>query len=80
MKAVVIRTYGGPEVLELDPAHPDPVPGPDQVVLHVRAASVNRLDLFVRAGIPTLKLTLPHILGADAAGEIASVGSDVADL
>ncbi|MGQ0798028.1 MAG: zinc-binding dehydrogenase, partial [Methanobacteriota archaeon] len=42
--------------------------------------SVNRLDLFVRAGIPTLKLTLPHILGADAAGEIASVGSDVADL
>jgi len=80
MKAVVIRTYGGPEVLEVDPSHPDPVPGPDQVVLRVRAASINRLDLLVRAGIPTLKLTLPHILGADAAGEIASVGSDVVDL
>jgi NADPH:quinone reductase-like Zn-dependent oxidoreductase len=80
MKAVVLRAYGGPEVLQLDPQHPDPVPGPDQVVLRVRASALNRLDLFVRAGIPTLKLSFPHILGADAAGEVASVGSDVADL
>jgi len=80
MKAVVFRTYGGPEVLEIDPRHPDPVPGPDQVVARLRAASVNRVDLFVRAGIPTLKLTLPHILGADGAGEIAALGSDVRDL
>ena len=80
MKAVVFRAYGGPQVLEVDPRHPDPVPGPDQIILRVRAASVNHLDLFVRAGIPTLKLTLPHILGADASGEIASVGSDVTDL
>ena len=60
--------------------YPDPVPGPDQVVVRVHAAALNHLDLFVREGIPTLKLTLPHILGSDGAGHIASVGSDVTDL
>ena len=60
--------------------YPDPVPGPDQVVVRLHAAALNHLDLFVREGIPTLKLTLPHILGSDGAGHIASVGSDVTDL
>ncbi len=77
MKAAVVPRYGGPEVLEFVEDHPDPVPGPDEVVLHVHAASINHLDLTVRQGIPTLKLTLPHILGADAAGEVAKLGSDV---
>ena len=62
------------------PDHPDPVPGPDQIVVRVHAAAINRLDLFVRDGIPTLKLTLPHILGSDGAGHVAEVGSDVTDL
>jgi len=79
MKAVVVPRYGGPDVLELVADHPDPVPGPDQVVLRVHATSLNHLDLFVREGIPALKLTLPHILGSDAAGDIAEVGSDVTD-
>lgn len=77
MKAVVIPRYGGPEVLEFVEDQPEPVPGPDEVVLHVHAASVNHLDLAVRKGIPTLKLTLPHIPGADVAGEVARLGSDV---
>jgi len=64
----------------LVPDHPDPVPGPDQIVVRVHAAAINRLDLFVRDGIPTLKLTLPHILGSDGAGHVAEVGSDVTDL
>src|SRR3989442_14865121 len=80
LKAVVVPRFGGPEVLELDRHHPDPVPGPDQVVVRVHAASLNHLDLAVREGIPTLKLTLPHILGCDAAGDIAEVGSDVTDV
>ena len=80
MKAVVVPRYGGPDVLELVADHPDPVPGPDQVVLRVHATSLNHVDLFVREGIPALKLTLPHILGSDAAGDIAEVGSDVTDL
>jgi len=80
MKAVVVPRYGGPEVLEVVRDHPEPVPGPDQVVVRVRAASVNRIDLFVRQGIPTLKIPLPHVLGADAAGEISQAGGDVAEL
>lgn len=72
--------YGGPDVLELVRDYPDPVPGPDQVVVRVHATSLNHLDLFVREGIPTLKIPLPHILGSDAAGDIAEVGSDVVDL
>lgn len=77
MKAVLLPRYGGPEVLEFVADRPEPVPGPDEVLVHVHAASLNHLDLTVRKGIPTLKLTLPHILGADMAGEAAKVGSDV---
>jgi NADPH:quinone reductase-like Zn-dependent oxidoreductase len=77
MKAVVIPQYGGPEVLTFVEDAPEPVPGPDEVVLHVHAAGLNHLDLAVRAGIPTLKLTLPHIPGADVAGEVAKLGSEV---
>lgn len=72
--------YGGPEVLEVAADHPDPVPGPDQVVVRVHAAALNRLDLFVREGLPTLTLALPHILGSDGAGHVAEVGSDVTEL
>jgi NADPH:quinone reductase-like Zn-dependent oxidoreductase len=67
-------------VLEVAADYPDPVPGPDQVVVRLHAAGLNRLDVFVREGIPTLKLALPHVLGADGAGHIAAVGSDVTDL
>jgi len=77
MKAVVLPRYGGPEVLEYVEDRPKPIPGPDEVLLHVHAASINHLDLTVREGIPTLKLVLPHILGADVAGEVAQLGSDV---
>src|SRR5439155_1162230 len=80
LKVVVLPQYGGPEVLEFVQDYPDPVPGPDQVVVRMHAAALNHLDLFVREGIPTLKLTLPLILGSDGAGHIASVGSDVTDL
>jgi NADPH:quinone reductase-like Zn-dependent oxidoreductase len=66
--------------LELVSDQPDPVMGPDQVVVRLHAASLNHLDLLVRAGIPTLKLALPHILGADGAGHVAEVGADVTDL
>ncbi len=77
MKAVLLPRYGGPEVLEYVEDRPEPVAGPDEVLVHVHAASLNHLDLTVRKGLPTLKLTLPHILGADVAGEVAKLGSDV---
>jgi NADPH:quinone reductase-like Zn-dependent oxidoreductase len=65
MKAVRIHEDGGPEVLRYEDA-PDPEPGPDDVLIHLRAASLNRLDLWVRAGRPSVPK--PRILGADGAG------------
>src|SRR3989442_12462188 len=80
MKAVIFRTHGGPEVLEYVTDFGEPALGPKDVLVRVRACALNHLDLFVRQGIPTLRLPLPHILGSDIAGEIATVGDDVADL
>ena len=80
MKAIIFRSHGGPEVLEHVTDFGEPVLGPGDVTVRVRACALNHLDLFVRQGIPTLKLPLPHILGSDVAGEIAAVGDDVADL
>lgn len=53
---------------------PDPVAAPDGILLRVRAAALNHLDLFVRAGIPGVKISLPRILGSDIAGEVVAVG------
>lgn len=65
MKAIRIHEDGGPEVLRYEDA-PDPEPGPGEVLIHLRAASLNRLDLWVRAGLPSVPK--PRILGADGAG------------
>ncbi|MEW6567189.1 MAG: zinc-binding dehydrogenase [Chloroflexota bacterium] len=76
MKAVLFRQHGGPEVLEYAD-FPTPEPGPGQVLVRLRAAALNRLDLWTRAGWPGLRLELPHIPGADGAGEVAAVGPGV---
>jgi NADPH:quinone reductase-like Zn-dependent oxidoreductase len=65
VKAVRIHEDGGPEVLRYEDA-PDPEPGPDEVLIQLRAASLNRLDLWVRQGLPSVPK--PRILGADGAG------------
>jgi NADPH:quinone reductase-like Zn-dependent oxidoreductase len=65
MKAIRIHEDGGPEVLRYEDA-PDPEPGPGEVLIELRAASLNRLDLWVRAGLPSVPK--PRILGADGAG------------
>jgi NADPH:quinone reductase-like Zn-dependent oxidoreductase len=59
---------------------PEPRPGPGQVQVRLRAAALNRLDLWTRAGLPSLTLELPHITGADGAGEISDLGAGVAGL
>jgi NADPH:quinone reductase-like Zn-dependent oxidoreductase len=73
VKAVRIHEDGGPEVLRYEDA-PDPEPGPDEVLIQLRAASLNRLDLWVRQGLPSVPK--PRILGADGAG-IDSAGRRV---
>ena len=65
MKAIRIHEDGGPEVLRYEDA-PDPEPGPDDVLIHLRAASLNHLDVWVRRGLPSVRK--PRILGADGAG------------
>jgi NADPH:quinone reductase-like Zn-dependent oxidoreductase len=74
MKAVRIHQFGGPEVLTYEDV-PDPQPRKDQVLIRVRACAMNHLDLWVRKGLPGVKL--PHILGSDIAGEIVEVGEYV---
>jgi NADPH:quinone reductase-like Zn-dependent oxidoreductase len=73
MKAILFRRHGGPEVLEYTD-WPAPEPGPGQVLVHLRAAALNRMDVTVRKGWPGIKLELPHINGADGAGVVAGLG------
>jgi len=74
MKAVRIHEFGGPEVLRYEDV-PDPQLRKDQILVRVKACAMNHLDLWVRKGLPGVKL--PHILGSDVAGEIVEVGEYV---
>ena len=76
MKAVFFHKHGGVEVLEYGQL-PTPQPGIGQVLVRLRAAALNRMDLWTREGWPGLKLEYPHIPGADGAGEIAALGAGV---
>jgi NADPH:quinone reductase-like Zn-dependent oxidoreductase len=78
MKAMVIRAFGGPEVMRFESV-PDPVAAPDEVVVRVGAVSVNyTLDATVRSGRYARGTTLPHVLGVDPSGTIEAVGASVA--
>jgi NADPH:quinone reductase-like Zn-dependent oxidoreductase len=71
MKAVRIHEDGGPEVLRYEDVE-DPSPGPGEVLVRLRAASLNHLDLWIRHGLPSVPK--PRILGADGAGVVAALG------
>jgi NADPH2:quinone reductase len=74
MKAVVLKDFGGPEVLRYEDV-PTPDPGPGEILVKVHSVSVNRtLDLVVRQGTYPVKIQLPHVLGVDPAGVIAALG------
>jgi NADPH:quinone reductase-like Zn-dependent oxidoreductase len=73
MKAVLFHQHGGPDVLEYTD-FPTPTPKPGEVLVRLRAAALNRMDVMVRNGWPGLKLELPHINGADGAGDVADLG------
>jgi NADPH:quinone reductase-like Zn-dependent oxidoreductase len=77
MKAVFFRRHGGNEVLEYGD-WPDPIPGPGEVLVGIRAAALNHLDLFVRDGIPGVPL--PQVPGADGAGVVEATGEGVSSL
>ncbi len=79
MKALAIFEHGGIDKLQIADL-PKPTIGADDVLVNVKAVALNHLDLFVRNGMPTLKLPLPHIPGSDVAGVIAEMGANVAGL
>ncbi len=76
MKAAVIEKQGGTDnIVYRD--FPDPVVGPDDVLIEVRACGLNYFDIFVRRGMPGLPVPMPWISGADVAGVVAGVGKNV---
>lgn len=77
MKAILAREFGGPEVLKLEEV-PDPEAKAGQVRVRIHAVGVNPYDTYMRAGGYAIKPDLPYTPGADAAGVIDQVGSDVA--
>jgi NADPH:quinone reductase-like Zn-dependent oxidoreductase len=78
MKAVRFHSHGDVSVLRYEDA-PDPVAQPGDVVVRIRACALNHLDLFQRRGLDRVAIPLPHISGADVAGEIQVVGGGLTD-
>ncbi len=76
MKAAVIRNFGDVDVLKYEDVE-TPRPKPGYILIKVLAAGVNRLDHYIREGSIVPELAFPHILGADAAGEVAELGEEV---
>jgi NADPH:quinone reductase-like Zn-dependent oxidoreductase len=77
VKAIRIHEDGGPEVLRYEDA-PDPEPGQGEVLVRMRAASLNHLDVWVRRGLPSVPK--PRILGADGAGLVEALGDGVSGI
>jgi NADPH:quinone reductase-like Zn-dependent oxidoreductase len=76
MKALIFREHGGLEQLAYVEVA-EPMVGPHEALVQVKAVALNHLDLWVRRGIPGRHLTLPHIGGADVAGVVVAVGAEV---
>jgi len=77
MRAVVLYEHGGQDQLIYETGYRDPEIGPGDVLVRVRASSLNYHDVFTRRGMPGIKLNLPVIPGLDIAGEIAEIGPEV---
>ena len=73
MKAIIFSQHGGPEVLQYAEV-PDPTIKANEVLVEVKACALNHLDVWVRGGLPGIKIPLPHILGNDVAGFVRKVG------
>jgi len=76
MKAVIFREHGGPEKLVYGEV-PQPVIGPGEVLIRVKACALNHLDIWIRQGNPSYPISLPHISGSDIAGVVEEVGVQV---
>ena len=77
MLAATFRAHGGPEVVTIEDVAPPRVAGPNDVVVALRAAALNHLDLFVLRGLPGQAPDVPRVIGADGAGTVEAVGPAV---
>src|SRR5437867_11790953 len=76
MKAIRVSEFSGPETLKVQDV-PDPKPDTGQVVVRVKAAGVNPVDTYIRAGVYARKPNLPYTPGMDASGVVEAAGPDV---
>jgi NADPH2:quinone reductase len=76
MRAIVVREFGGPDVMRVE-ERPTPKPGAGEVLVRVHAAGVNPVDAYIRSGTYARKPALPYVPGSDGAGEVESVGTNV---
>jgi NADPH:quinone reductase-like Zn-dependent oxidoreductase len=77
MKALTLVAPGAPDQVRVQELPPPAIRSPGEVLVRVRSAALNHLDLFVAEGLPGASYSLPHILGSDAAGTVQAVGSSV---
>jgi NADPH2:quinone reductase len=75
MRAIVVREFGGPDVMRVE-ERSVPKPAPGEVLVRVHAAGVNPVDAYIRSGTYARKPTLPYVPGSDGAGEVESAGAD----
>ncbi|MCG8456650.1 MAG: NADPH:quinone reductase [Holophagales bacterium] len=76
MRAILVREFGGPEVLRVEEID-DPVAGPGEVLVRLEAAGINPVDTYVRSGVYERLPELPYVPGGDGAGMLAAVGQGV---
>ena len=77
MRAMVLYEHGGLDKFVYETNFPDPKPGPGDVIIRVRACTLNYHDVFTRKGMPGIRLNFPIIVGIDLAGDIAEIGPGV---
>jgi NADPH:quinone reductase-like Zn-dependent oxidoreductase len=76
MKAIRIHAHGGPEVLKIDDIDV-PKPRAEHALVRIKAAAMNHMDLWVRKGMPGVKIPLPIVLGCEASGVVEDTGQEV---
>ena len=77
MKALTLTAIGGLEHLELQELPEPALTSPDEVLVRIRAAALNRMDLWVAEGLPGVRTSFPHVVGSDGAGVVEAVGAQV---
>ncbi len=78
MRVICLRAHGGLDQLKLE-NWPEPEPGPEEVLVEVKACGLNYLDIFVRHGMPGLPTAFPQVPGGDIAGIVRKVGEGVSE-